>query len=241
MAQPQRVARQPRGRALRTKRSGRLPLLIIVLALGGLLIGAIIVSKLAQPNADVAPFTARAINVPTGVTPEGFAYKGKPDAPVTVIEYGDFQCPSCAAFAIQQEVAFDQQYVDTGKVRFIYHDFPLPQHGNAVIAAAAARAAGEQGKFWQMHELLFARQRVWSERTDIQSLLSSYAEAIGLDRQAFDQVLASQKYVTALETARQQSGQRGVNSTPTFEVNGQLVDAPQLERAVQAALLAQGK
>ena len=102
MAQSQKAAHRARGRALPRKRSRRLPLLMIVLALGALLGGAILVSNLAQPAATVTPFTARTINAPTGVTPEGYAYKGSPDAPVTVIEYGDFQCPSCGAFATQQ-------------------------------------------------------------------------------------------------------------------------------------------
>jgi len=240
MAQSPNLAHRSRGRTLPKKRS-RLPLLLIVLALVVLIAGAIIVSKAAQPAATVTPFTARIINAPTGVTPEEYAYKGSLDAPVTVIEYGDFQCPSCAAFATQQEAAIDQRYVETGKVRFIYHDFPLPQHNNAVIAAAAARAAGEQGKFWQMHDLLFTRQRAWSISSDIQPLLASYAEAIGLDRQPFERAIKSEKFVAALETARQQSGQRGVQATPTFEVNGSLVDASQLEAAIEAALQAHGK
>lgn len=240
MAQSPNLAHRSRGRTLPKKRS-RLPLLLIVLAIVVLIAGAIIVSRAAQPAATVTPFTARIINAPTGVTPEGYAYKGSLDAPVTVIEYGDFQCPSCAAFATQQEAMIDQRYVETGKVRFIYHDFPLPQHNNAVIAAAAARAAGEQGKFWQMHDLLFTRQRAWSISSDIQPLLASYAEAIGLDRQAFERAITSEKFVAALETARRQSGQRGVQATPTFEVNGNLVDASQLEAAIEAALQANGK
>jgi protein-disulfide isomerase len=240
MAQSQQLSRRSRGRSLPKKRS-RMPLLIMAIVLIALVAGAIIVSRAAQTAVTVAPFTARVINAPSGTTPEGFAFKGRPDAPVTVIEYGDFQCPSCAAFATQQEAAIDQRYVETGQVRFIYHDFPLPQHSNAVIAAAAARAAGEQGKFWQMHDLLFSRQRAWSTSGDVQPLLASYAEAIGLDRRAFEQSLASEKFVPALEAARQQSGQRGVQATPTFEVNGTLVDASQLEVAIQAALQAQGK
>src|SRR3954454_25204981 len=240
MAQSHNLAHRPRGRTLPKKRS-RLPLLMIALAIVVLVAGAIIVSKGTQSATTVAPFTARTINAPTGVTSEGYAYKGSLDAPVTVIEYGDFQCPSCAAFATQQEAAIDQRYVETGKVRFIYHDFPLPQHDNAVIAAAAARAAGEQGKFWQMHDLLFTRQRTWSTSSDIQPLLASYAEAIGLDRQAFEQTLKSEKFVAALEAARQQSGQRGVQATPTFEVNGTLLDASQLGAAIEAALQALSK
>ena len=240
MAQPQHLAHRSRGRSLPKKRS-RLPLLLIALALVVLVAGAIIVSRNAQTTVPVTPFTARAISAPTGVTPEGYAYKGSPAALVTVIEYGDFQCPSCAAFTTQQEAAIDQRYVETGKVRFIYHDFPLPQHNNAVNAAAAARAAGEQGKFWQMHDLLFARQRTWSTSSNIKPLLVSYAEAIGLDRQAFEQALTSEKFVAPLEAARQESGRRGVQATPTFDVNGTLVDASQLEMTIVAALQAQEK
>ena len=240
MAQSQHLSQRQRGRTLPKKRS-RLPLLIIVLALVVLVAGAIIVSKAGQSAVAVVHFTARVINAPTGVTPEGYAYKGSPDAAVTVIEYGDFQCPSCAAFTTQQEAAIDQQYVEAGKVRFIYHDFPLQQHEHAVIAAAAARAAGEQGKFWQMHDLLFSRQRAWSSSSAIQPLLVSYAESLGLDRQAFEQALTSEKFVATLEAARQQSGQRGVQATPTFDVNGTLVDASQLTAAIDAALQAQGR
>ncbi|MBS1966137.1 MAG: DsbA family protein [Chloroflexi bacterium SZAS-1] len=242
MAQSRKVTTQQRGRALPRNNSRRMPLFFIILALVILVgIGAIVflVNQRPKSNVAVVPFTPRAINVPTGTTPEGFAFMGKADAPVTVIEYGDFQCPSCGAFATQQEAVFTQRYVDSGQVRFIYHDFPLPQHANAVNAAAAARAAGEQGKFWQMHELLFARQRLWSESTNVVPLLQSYADALGLDRTAFDQALSSNKFVPVLEAARQQSEQRGVNATPTFEVNGKLVDAGTLEAAVQAAL--QGK
>jgi protein-disulfide isomerase len=216
-------------------------LALVALALGALIIGAIVVSRVAQPEEAVTPFTARAINAPTGVTPEGYAYKGSPAAPIMVIEYGDFQCPSCAAFATQQEAAIDRLYVETGKVRFIYHDFPLPQHNHAVIAATAARAAGEQGKFWQMHDLLFTRQRAWSASSNIRQLLGSYAEAIGLDRQAFEQSLDSGKYTAALEASRQQAETRGVRATPTFEVDGRLVDSSELGAAIEASLQANGK
>jgi protein-disulfide isomerase len=241
MAQSLKQTRHSRGRALAPRRTRRLPLLIAMLALGALFAGGLIISRLAQPAPDVTPFTPRPINAPTGVTPEGYAYKGSPDAPVTVIEYGDFQCPSCADFTVRREAAFDQRYVETGKVRFIYHEFPLPQHDKAIIVAAAARAAGEQGKFWHMHELLFARQRMWANSANIQPLLGSYAEAIGLDRQAFDRALTSQTVVAALEVARQQSEQRGVRSTPSFEVNGTLVDSTQLEAAIEATLQAAGR
>lgn len=239
MAQAQNLSQRSRGRAV-PKKSSRVPLIILVLALVVLLSVGIAVSLLSQSEVEVSPFTARSINAPTGTTPEGFAYKGSPEAPITVVEYGDFQCPSCAAFTTRQEARFDQQYVETGKVRFVYQDFPLPQHNHAVIVAAAARAAGEQGKFWEMHDLLFTRQRAWSASRNIRPLLSSYAEAIGLDRQAFDQALDSGKFTKALEASRQQAGARGVQATPTFEVDGQLVDSSQLAAAIEQALVAKG-
>ncbi len=238
MAQSQKLRGQPRGRAI-AKRRSPLPLIIIVVVLLALVIGAVLASTRSPSAVSVAPFQPRAVTAPTGLTPEGYAYKGKPDAPVTVTEYGDFQCPSCGLFATQAEAAFETQYVDSGKVRLIYHDFPLPQHEHAILAASAARAAGEQGKFWQMHELLFARQREWSTSANARGLMSGYANALGLDQKAFDQVLDAEKYTPALQAAAQQSSQRGVNSTPTFEVNGKLVDASQLAAAVEAAL--QGK
>lgn len=238
MAQSQKLKSHPRGRALPKQRS-RLPLVIIVVALVGLVVGGVLLSRRSQTAAEVPAFQPRAVTAPTGLTPEGFAYKGSPEAPVTVIEYGDFQCPSCGAFANDAEAAFEQAYVDTGKVRLIYHDFPLPQHEHAILAASAARAAGEQGKFWQMHEQLFARQRAWSVAANARALMSGYAVVLGLDQKAFDQVIDSGKYTAALQAAAEQASQRGVNATPTFEVNGKLVDAAGLNAAVEAAL--QGK
>lgn len=240
MAQSQKLVHHPRGRVVPKKRS-RMPLLVSLVACVAVIVGVIVVSIMAQPTVTVAPFTPRTINAPTGITPEGYAYKGSPDAPVTVVEYGDFQCPSCANFATQFESQLDQQYIETGKVRFIYHDFPLAQHNHAVIAAAAARAAGEQGKFWAMHDLLFARQRSWSQARDVMPLLRGYADALGLDREAFEQALDSEKYVSAILAAQRAGEQRGVQATPTFEVDGQLVSAPELQMAIEAALQVKGK
>lgn len=238
MAQSQKLVRHGRGRAVAQKRS-HLPLFAGAAALILLVVGAIVVSNLGyDETAIVSPFTPRALNAPTGTTPDGFAYKGDSDAPVKVIEYGDFQCPSCAAYATQMERQIDRAYVETGKVQFIYHDFPLPQHPHAITVASAARAAGEQGKYWAMHDLLFERQRQWSNRSDILPLLRGYADAIGLDRAVFDKAMEGEKYTTALEAARGAAGQRGVQATPTFDVNGTLVSAAELEGAIEAALQA---
>ncbi len=84
----------------------------------------------------------RALNAPTGQTADGYWYKGNADAPVTVTVFGDFQCLSCAAAYQRIEGGIDTTYIETGKVKFIYHDFPLPMHPNAIPAAQAARAAG---------------------------------------------------------------------------------------------------
>ncbi len=104
-----------------------------------------------------------AANVAAGSTPldATLPSKGSADAPVTIVEYADFQCPGCAYFSTQIEAQFTRDYIDTGKVRLLYHDFPLTQHQNAIVSAEAARAAGDQGAFWPMHDLLFAKQAEW--------------------------------------------------------------------------------
>lgn len=217
---------------------------VIGLAVIGLL-GVGLVAALGSRRSPVADSripveqAVRPLNAPTGVTPEGYAYKGSPDAPVKVVEYADFECPGCA----NAEEVFGEQlnrYAEEGQIQFIYHELPLPQHPNAIPAATAARCAGEQGRFWAMHDLLFARQREWRGTSNITPRLVRYAEELGLDRAAFEQCLNAGKYAQALEQAAQQAEQAGVTGTPTFFVNGQRVETAALIEAIEAALQAGG-
>jgi protein-disulfide isomerase len=175
----------------------------------------------------------------SGFTDDGFAYKGDPSAPVTVVEYSDFQCPACAS-AEEALGSLLDQYAEQGRIQFIYHEFPLPQHTNAIPTAAAARCAGEQDSYWQMHNLIFARQREWSNDRNITPRLTRYAEEISLERGAFEQCLSGGTYTQALQAAAQSGQQRGVNATPTFFVNDQRVQTGDLITAIEAALAAGG-
>lgn len=233
-----------RGRTVPTSTPSPLPifygLLLLIALLGGTLL---LMQARSQPPAPAQPSTTlmRPLSAPSGTTLEGFAYKGDPAAPVKVIEYADFQCPACGYFSQTLEPALDQSYIETGKVQLIFHDFPLPQHGNAIPTAAAARCAGAQDAFWPMHDLLFGRQREWQSDHNIQPRLTGYAAELGLDRAAFEQCMADPGLTSALEDAATESAQRGITGTPSFEVNGRIVDATELEAAIQAALSAGGR
>ena len=230
-----------RGRAIQRKqRRGPLPIFYIILALIAI-VGIAAIGTLALRNRQTitsagAPLARAPLNAPTGLTEQGYYYKGQPDAPVTVVEYADFQCPGCAFFATRMEESIDRDYVETGKVRFIYHDFPLQQHPNAIPAAEAARCAGDQNAFWAMHDMLFANQAQWESLAQPGSQFSAYAGQLKLDRAAFEQCLSSGKHRTAILQAQQESMQANINQTPTFVIDGKQVDATALRAEIDAAL-----
>ena len=139
--------------------------------------------------------------------------QGPDDAPVTLVEYGDFQCPDCGvAYSIVQELQKDM----SNRLRFVFREFPLTDiHRYAEAAAEAAEAAGAQGKFWEMHDLLFRHQQALRDQD-----LRHYAQKIGLDMGKFEQSSASHAEAAHIR-ADQVSGVRsGVQGTPTFFING---------------------
>lgn len=144
--------------------------------------------------------------------------EGKSDAPVTIIEFSDFQCPFCGRFYSQTLLQLRKEYVDTGKVKVIYRDFPLSFHPEAQKAAEAAECADEQGKFWKMHDKIFENQETMG--------LASYkkwATEFGLDSAKFNQCLDSGKYVSEVQKDFSDGQSAGVSGTPTFFINGQEV------------------
>jgi protein-disulfide isomerase len=163
--------------------------------------------------------------------------QGPADAPVTVVEYGDYECPYCrGAFRDVQEMLAEYR----GQIRFVFRNFPIPQvHPHATQAAEAAEAAGAQGKFWPMYELLLQP----GARLDTDALLS-YAETVGLDVPRFSEDLAEQRYAARIDSDVQEGLRNGVNQTPKFYVNGQRVDGKvpleHLEELVRQAVLASG-
>jgi protein-disulfide isomerase len=145
--------------------------------------------------------------------------KGPESAPITIVEFSDFQCPFCSrAEPTVTEVL--QAY--PGKIRLVYRDFPLPSHGDAPKAAEAALCAADQGKFWEMHGRLFANQ----DKLKVGDLKVA-AKELGLDGAKFDQCLDSGTKAKAVEDNRKAGEEAGVTGTPAFFINGRLLSGAQ--------------
>jgi len=150
--------------------------------------------------------------------------EGSRTAPVMLVEYSDFQCPACGAYyPVVKRV--HEEYGD--KIAIVYRNFPLTSiHKNALRGAYAAEAAGEQGKFWEMHNMLFEKQPEWSEGSDSQKFLDGYAAAIGLDVERFKKDMNSQKIKDKVAADMASGEKLEVNGTPTFFLNGQKLASP---------------
>lgn len=145
---------------------------------------------------------------------------GNPDAPVTVMEFGDYQCPSCQAFFRQAKPILDVSYIQPGRVQFVYYDFPLEgAHPNAFVAARAARCAGDQGAYWPYHDTLYQNQMAWSTQADPVGDLVGYAADLGLDRATFSECLRSDQHAQVVSANLLLGLQLGVQSTPTVMVD----------------------
>lgn len=143
---------------------------------------------------------------------------GPPTAPVTLEEFGDYQCPPCA----QLYAEVDQIKEEFGdRLRLVFRHYPLTRiHPHALLAAHAAEAAGLQGKFWEMHRLLYAEQRAWSAAPDPRFMLDTYARRIGLDVERFRRDLGGSEADARVVADHARARSVGVDSTPTFFVNG---------------------
>ncbi len=144
-------------------------------------------------------------------------FLGPKDAKVVLVEFGDFQCPACKATepVLQQVRA---EYKD--KIKFVFKHFPLPSHNNAIITAKAAEASGAQGKFWEMHDLIYERQDNWSSQRNPNNLLAEYAKELGLDVEQFKKDLESEKFTDIINKDKSDGIDVSVDATPTFFLNG---------------------
>ena len=147
---------------------------------------------------------------------------GSADAPVTVVEFTDYQCPYCLKFVQETFPKLKEAFIDTGKVHWVIRDMPLGFHQNARKAAQAAHCAGEQGKFWEMRSVLFVN----AKQLEAQNL-PKYAQVVGLDPAAFDSCLASDRHLAGIDKSIQDAGSVQITGTPTFVVGkaaGEWVD-----------------
>jgi protein-disulfide isomerase len=151
---------------------------------------------------------------------ESIHIRGNPDAPVTLEEFGDFQCPPCGNFA-----GFIDGLVKEydPHLRIVFRNFPLSMHEHAREAALAAEAAGLQGRFWEMHDLLYREQAVWTKAGNVRELFESYAGMIGLNLDQFRKDLDGEKARARVDSDQERGRSVGVEKTPTVFVDNRLL------------------
>ena len=162
----------------------------------------------------------------------GELFSGDSKAPVAIVEYADFECPFCGMYARQVYPQIDENYIKTGKVKFFYRDFPIPTHSHALSAARAARCAGEQGKYWEIHDNLFANQTALGLND-----IFERAKKFGIDVQKLSECLSSEKYAEDIRKGMAEAQQLGVQATPTFFLGfiGSNGDAVSVEKRIVGA------
>lgn len=195
-----------------------------IIIAGALIAGAVLYTDKApapagsQEVAAVAQQQEMTQEMVRGLTDDD-PFLGDPGAPVTVVEFGDFQCPFCGKFYRDAEQDIVKNYVSTGKVKFVFRDFPLVSiHEEAQKSAEASMCAHEQGQFWKYHDLMFDRQGQLSLKN-----YKAWAREIGLNPARFDQCLDSGKYAAEIQKDTEDGMRAGVNGTPATFVNGRLL------------------
>lgn len=186
----------------------------------------------------------KAVSIPVNVTvlaadTAGFRgyLLGSDSAKVEVTEYADYQCPICQDFESVQFPAVRQELIETGKVRWRYRDFPLEMHPNSRIAAHAAACADEQGKFWEMHNALYAHQSEWAPKKNPAGLYSEYAGAAGLDVSKYDACMTSARFAGRIQASYDEGIKIGVNGTPNFVIGGRLYPTTMPSDSIKAIVM----
>ena len=155
-------------------------------------------------------------NLNTGDLP----VKGDENAPVTIVEFSDFECPFCASFYRDTLPQVISEYIDTGKAKLYYRHYPLDFHPSAKKLAVASECANEQGKFWEMHDIIFDNQAAGDFADET---ITSWAGELGLDTGSFSACLASGKYDDKIAQDLAEGAEAGVDGTPSFYVNGERI------------------
>lgn len=160
---------------------------------------------------------------------------GSENAPVTMVEFTDYQCPFCARYFTNTHPQIVEEYIDTGKLRYLVRDLPLPIHPNAPAAAMAARCAGDQGKYWEMHDLLFNKQTEW-QSGNTSEMFPGYAVELGLNSGEFTSCVTSEKYKDQISEDQALAQRIGASGTPAFIINKELVIGAQPFTAFQQVI-----
>jgi len=146
--------------------------------------------------------------------------KGDPDAPITIVEFADYQCPGCGGFALQVKPQVELSYVQTGKAKFVYYDLPLVSiHAHAFLAARAGRCANDLGRFWEFQDIIFRNQPTWAAKQTVLGDFVDYAEQAGADREAFEACLKSDAHAEVVTANMRLADALGINGTPTIMIS----------------------
>jgi len=184
---------------------------IIVMRVGGNALSGMVTEPIEVEGLDDA---ARLVELAQGME------LGDPNAPVTILEFGDFQCPGCASFATQVKPLIESVYVNEGSAKFVFYDFPVPAgHPNAFLAARASRCAADQGAYWEYHRRLFDAQPAWSASGSPAGLFVRYAGDLELDSGTFESCLRSDQHAATVTAQMQLGVALGVGGTPTVMVS----------------------
>ncbi len=151
--------------------------------------------------------------------------RGRPDAPVTVYEMSDFQCPYCRTFALTTLPVLEREYVATGKVRLVYINLPLTTlHAHAAAAAEVAMCAARQQKFWPLHDLLFRHQDDWAKLPEPRAYWLALGDSAGLDRARLSACVTTGATAALVRADAERARRAGATSTPTFYIEGGLLE-----------------
>lgn len=150
--------------------------------------------------------------------------KGDPNAPITIIEFSDYECPFCERFYANTLPLIEENYINTGKVNFVYRDFPIQSiHRNAATAAVAAECADDQNSFWSFHDMIFENRDTWRKLDGVNLLneFEQYAVTLGLNSEEFDTCLESGKYLDEVRKDLQDGQKYGITGTPGFFIGNE--------------------
>jgi protein-disulfide isomerase len=199
--------------------------LVAIVVLGVALIGYVVVKDRQQTvyQTQVSEAVATDLEGELVSADVGLAF-GSPDAPVVIEEYADYQCPYCGMVASLTVPQILEEYVETGKARFIFYDFPLHQ-GNSWVGAQAARCAADQDAFWPLHKVLMGRMSEWGQKRDPRSLIRQYADGLGLDGDAIVECIDAGNHRDVVTRSQLRARQLGLTGTPTFIINGRRVSS----------------
>jgi protein-disulfide isomerase len=224
------VTRAGRGRgrtgAANPKSFVALVLVLILAGAGGL---AYLTGRQHAPAATIVD-----PNLPPAVA-KGYTM-GRPDAPVQILEFADFECPACGNYSVVTEPDVRKRIIEPGLARVTYYDFPLPQHKNTLSASESAACANDQGKFWEMHDRLFQGQTDWNTEatSDPVSVMQGYAKAIGLDVDKWRACVDARTHEREILANKADGERRQVNQTPTFVIGNRMVPGSLTDDQIKA-------